>query len=301
MSDTVSVKASPFKEFFLSVITRDVQIVDTIPEFVDNSIDGAKRVRGSDDLSGLEVDVFINEDKVTVKDNCGGIERNIAENYAFRFGRDDEAENEIESIIGKFGVGMKRSLFKLGSEFVIESKTEDSHYVIEINVDEWLDQNNWQFELEPISTDDPRATLTEPGTRIHISELKDNVSDKFSQELFITKIINNLRVKNRQYLRDGIEIRVNGDELEYSPLELRTSDDLVPASETFSVDNNGAEVQVKIQVGVGDRDPDKAGWYIFCNGRVVEEANKHEETGWGTENIPQYGSVETLFFVHILA
>ena len=287
-TETETVKASPFKEFFISVITRDIRIVDTIPEFVDNSIDGANRIRDSDNLSGLYVAVDVNENEFSITDNCGGIKKDIAKNYAFRFGRDEEAESVIESIIGKFGVGMKRSLFKLGRSFLIESKTEDVHYVIEINVDEWLERAEWEFELEPISTDDRRATLTEPGTRIVVTELDDHVSDKFSQELFVTKIINNLRIKNRQYLRDGIELSVNGDLLEYSPLELKTSENLTPASETFTVDKDGTEVQIRIQVGVGERSPDRAGWYIFCNGRLVDEANKSGETGWGTENIPQY-------------
>lgn len=42
-SEISKVKAGPTKEFFVSMITRDIQLADAIVELIDNSIDGIKR------------------------------------------------------------------------------------------------------------------------------------------------------------------------------------------------------------------------------------------------------------------
>ena len=45
MSTEKIVDASPTKEFFIYMITRDIQTNAAIVELVDNAIDGAKRLR----------------------------------------------------------------------------------------------------------------------------------------------------------------------------------------------------------------------------------------------------------------
>jgi hypothetical protein len=40
-------------------------------------------------------------------------------------------------------------------------------------------------------------------------------------------------------------------------------------------------VQVVIRVGVGSSTPTAAGWYVICNGRIILEADRRKETGWG--------------------
>ena len=50
-------------------------------------------------------------------------------------------------------------------------------------------------------------------------------------------------------------------------------------------------VAVRQVVGVGPRDPYDAGWYVFCNGRMILRADQSEVTGWGEPNIerlPRY-------------
>ena len=96
MADTV--RADPTKEFFVSMITRDISLEDCILDLIDNSADGARRsvlreasgdgvTDGTLDYSGYHVDVLFNEEQFKIEDNCGGIEIEIAKKYAFRFGR----------------------------------------------------------------------------------------------------------------------------------------------------------------------------------------------------------------------
>jgi hypothetical protein len=42
-------------------------------------------------------------------------------------------------------------------------------------------------------------------------------------------------------------------------------------------------ILVKIYVGIASRDKAKGGWYIFCNGRMVLEADQTKTTGWEEE------------------
>lgn len=286
---SIEVNANPVKEFFINILTRDVKIIDTIPEFVDNSIDGASRIRDDEEYSGLYVNIELSEDRAVLTDNCGGIPRDIAENYAFRFGRPNEYTGEMDSLIGKFGVGMKRSLFKLGDYFLIESSTEDNHFVIEVDLDEWEEHDEWNFEMELVNPDeDERCELSEHGTRIVIEELDEQVSEKFEQDLFISRLSDKLTSKNRNYLKDGLQIILNDEPLGYTSIDLLKSDDLEPAYEVFQFEENGESVQVEIRAGLGESNPDEAGWYIFCNGRLVLEANTEEVTGWDGETIPKF-------------
>jgi hypothetical protein len=42
------INASPSKEFFIHMLTRDVQLTRAIIDLVDNCIDGAKRLKGAE-------------------------------------------------------------------------------------------------------------------------------------------------------------------------------------------------------------------------------------------------------------
>ncbi len=119
------VNAEPTKNFFVEMLVRDVDLLDAVVDLVDNSVDGARRMRTSN-YQGLQVSVEFDATHFSVSDNCGGIPLAIARDYAFRFGRDedDPRGGTDAGSIGQFGVGMKRPLFKLGWYFEVESRTE---------------------------------------------------------------------------------------------------------------------------------------------------------------------------------
>src|SRR4051812_11647757 len=99
------VDASPTKEFFIEMLTRDIELVPAITDLVDNCVDGARRLRTSDDYNGLFVRLVVEPSQFIIADNCGGIDLDLAEKYAFRFGRASGMERTDRSI-GQFGVGM---------------------------------------------------------------------------------------------------------------------------------------------------------------------------------------------------
>ena len=85
-----SVHADPTKDFFVTMITRDISLRDCIFDLLDNAIDAARRkasdVEGAP-FSGYQVELTYSAKQFVVKDNCGGISLSDALDYAFNFGK----------------------------------------------------------------------------------------------------------------------------------------------------------------------------------------------------------------------
>jgi Histidine kinase-, DNA gyrase B-, and HSP90-like ATPase len=90
------VNAFPTKELFIKMLVKDITLIPAIKDLVDNSVDGARRLRPDGNYKGLWIHVQFNAKEFKVSDNCGGIDNDTARKYAFRFGRPEEAG--LESI-----------------------------------------------------------------------------------------------------------------------------------------------------------------------------------------------------------
>ena len=146
-------EASPTKQFFVSMLTRDINLADAILDLVDNCLDGALQL-----AKGENVDYRIHFVKIelraahfSIEDNCGGIPREVAKNYAFKMGRepDDERNSETETI-GMYGVGMKRAIFKMGREALVRTRYGNDTFEVPIT-SAWLDAKSW----EPLPINEP--------------------------------------------------------------------------------------------------------------------------------------------------
>ena len=134
-------EASPTKQFFVSMLTRDISLADAILDLVDNCLDGALRL-----ANGAEVDyaqhfvkIELAADHFSIEDNCGGIPRDVAKNYAFKMGREPDDQRDAESeTIGMYGVGMKRAIFKMGREARVRTRYGDDTFEVPIT-SAWLD------------------------------------------------------------------------------------------------------------------------------------------------------------------
>ena len=165
--------ASPAKRFFIYMLVKDIELIPSVVDLVDNSVDAA-RIRlearldtgpaggrtgdatgnpptgdatpENRDLTGYWVKLVAGPDRFEISDNCGGLPLDMAERYAFRFGRPEDFPGSPLAV-GQFGVGMKRALFKLGTQFTVSSVTDRSRFVLPVNVEEWardLDPR-WRF------------------------------------------------------------------------------------------------------------------------------------------------------------
>lgn len=271
----------------MHMLIRDISLVPAIIDLVDNSVDGARRIRPSGDYKDLWVRIETDEGMFRIADNCGGIDLETAKNYAFRFGRPTEMKATPHSI-GQFGVGMKRSLFKLGALFRIESRTRSTSFIVEENVDEWLQEEAWEFTFEEVNAGE-RRKATETGTVIEVTDLHSGVMRAFSGGTFESNLRDELESIHRNSIAGGLALSLNQIPIEARLAELLVSSTLKPAHKKLTFKR--PDVTVKLFAGISDSDPGEAGWYVFCNGRQILEADQTLTTGWGEGGgrvIPKY-------------
>lgn len=285
MSDNV-IHANPTKDFFIHMLTKDIPLIRAIIDLVDNSVDGALRLDRTNDYSGLNVDITVNETEFIIEDNCGGIPLEVARNYAFRFGRPPEAKLTPNSV-GLFGVGMKRAIFKMGNYFEVESKTDDAHFIVKQDITHWSQTDKWEFGFENI--ENGQSFLSKIGTRIIVRDLHESISERFKLENFITELENQLQAAQQISLNKGLTIKVNGKKLKSQTLMFYASDSIKPGTTQIKLQAYPT-VKIKIFVGIYERDLTKGGWYLFCNSRLVLYADQSIETGWddASNGLPKY-------------
>lgn len=300
--------ASPQKEFFIEMITRDITLEACILDLIDNSVDGAIRANKRknanstfrDDLSGYRVDISFSEDKFEIDDNCGGIAVNDAVDYAFHFGRRPDIPEGLETVIGLYGIGMKRAIFKIGRIIEIVSNDGIDPFLVPINVDTWKKQTrmlggeqiaDWDFDLR--SYDGPHAI----GTNIEITEINPSVKKDLASPVYNR----DLRAAVAKYysflLLQGLTISINRENVEPYPYRLKHSEEFQAANVKFEIDG----VETQIIVGMSDLPADEEepgassraetnyfGWYVVCNGRIVIAADKTSRTVWGDDYFPAW-------------
>ena len=287
------IDARPTKDFFISMLGWDIGLIRVIIDLVDNCLDGARRVRPDGDYRGLCIRINLSSESFKISDNCGGIPPDLARDYAFRFGRPRDMQPTKHSV-GQFGVGMKRALFKLGTKFTVESTTEACQFVVEVDVDEWRkDDERWQFEFKVLRDLSPKpATEEQRGTTITGSSLHPSVAEEFDLETFHNRLRLELETAHQESLTRNMTITLNAEPLQFQVSRLLKSEDLHPAFQELVFDESGhPPLQVRVYAGVSHSDPSKAGWYIYCNGRCVVEAEQTGTTGWGEggeTTIPKY-------------
>lgn len=288
MNEDLRIEAHPTKNLFLFMLTRDIGLSRSILDLADNSVDGARKLRNSGDYSEMTIRIEVNKDFFKISDNCGGMSIEVARNYAFRFGR-DESTPALAHSIGQFGVGMKRALFKMGKKFEIESVTSNSRFTVDIDVEEWRSRpNDWTFEFKDIDHEEQNPETI--GTTITITELYENVSQDFNLSSFLSNLKEELEDAQRVNMSSGLTITLNSIPLHHDPLLLLSSDLIKPVYRTINyTEKDGKAVICKIYAGVVAERSEDNGWYIFCNGRSILEADQSKLTGWGEKGaIPKY-------------
>lgn len=306
MSDSSSDAAvvRPEKQFFVSMLTRDIDLVDAILDLVDNCLDGVLRLANDQDneaeYSGHSISITLNENEFVIKDDCGGIPRSVAKHYAFKMGRGkDDLKYLNDRTIGMYGVGMKRAMFKMGRSASVKTMHKNDCFEVSITP-EWLDDPEWTNL--PISS--LEASMEAPGTEISVKDLFDGVKVLFEdRKSFENDLILNISRHFTRFLKEGLSIFVNGQEVKREKVEILVDTDSAgPAPYFFQKKIDGVLVTMAIGLNsskeidsdgaVGDSFADNrssalSGWTVFCNNRAILFGDKSRLTGWGDE-IPLY-------------
>ncbi|HDR9192532.1 ATP-binding protein [Burkholderia vietnamiensis] len=301
---TDQAQASPTKQFFVSMLTRDISLADAILDLLDNCLDGAMRLANGVDVDYAKhfVKIEIAGDHFSITDNCGGIPRDIAKNYAFKMGRepDDDRDSDAETI-GMYGVGMKRAIFKMGRNALVRTRYGDDTFEVPIT-SQWLDAKNW----DPLPINEPTEAseqLDEPGTTIYVGDLYDGVSRHFANGAFENEVRTAIAEHFTMFIQWGLKVELNGTPVESVRVEVLVSMDekrAAPYIYQKMIDGVLVSITVGLNTGksLGDDDEDDAGferdrssatagWTVLCNDRAVIVGDKSRLTGWG-DGIPLY-------------
>jgi hypothetical protein len=296
-SDTAT--AVPTKQFFVSMLTRDIKLEDAILDLIDNCLDGALRLGngGKPDYSKYLVKITLAQDHFSIEDNCGGIPREVAKNYAFKMGREpnDNRDSDTETI-GMYGVGMKRAIFKMGRNAIVKTRHGNDTYEVPITA-AWLDATNWN----PLPINEPteaKEKLEEPGTAIYVGDLNEGVARHFANPAFVNEVTTAISQHFTMFLQWGFKVEINGEYVKPVHVEVLVSPrEDGPAPYVFR--KTHGDVTVSITVGLntsrrseGDESDDDAdftgqrasataGWTVLCNDRAVIVGDKSRLTGWG--------------------
>jgi hypothetical protein len=278
--------ADPTKEFFVSVLGKDITLIAAIIDLVDNSVDGARRLRPKveDRFEGLWVHIDAGPDGFRIRDNCGGIPVETAVNYAFRFGRPSGVKPP-DFATGQFGIGLKRALFKLGYHFTVSSSTATSSFTMDVDVRKWVDEpGDWKFDLENVRKG-VKISPSRIGTRIEVDSLHPTIAADLTEGETLSQLRTEMRQRHMLSLDRGLVIKINGAELSpYAPLLLQTPR-IEPAYERFALNGRGeAPIDVRLLAGVSNGPAREGGWSVFLNDRMVLIADKTDLTGWGAKD-----------------
>lgn len=283
----------PSKRFFISMLTKDISLEDCILDLVDNAVDSAgvyARSRGvkgvTGELSAYEVRLSMNKHEFLIVDNCGGMTIKTAREEAFHFGLLRRDSSSATRPIGLFGIGMKRAIFKIGTDIVVRSSTGKEAFEIKIDAVKWAASQEWELKLEPL---DPHTLKR--GTSIEVRGLHDSVAAEFADPVFRKSLS---AVIGRDYsliLRRGFRVFLNDERVKPHAFKLLEGGGLKPHLEKL----DAAGVSVEVLAGMAPspagvdevHDPESldvknAGWFVICNDRVVLAGDKSQRTGWGT-------------------
>jgi hypothetical protein len=278
------VAGMPTKALFVDMLTKDIVLDRAVLDLIDNSIDGARRLRPQDksELTGLEITVEMDENHFRIKDNCGGIGIDVAKHYAFRFGR-PKGMTPTPGAVGQFGVGMKRALFKFGRYFEIQSSTTSDYFLLKVDVDQWeADEQSWSFKFAETKKD-LNVPVDQTGTEIVVQKLRENASSSFALEYFRNYLSREIQQAQQSYIDRGLRIVFDGRTLPAAPWLLLQGYGIEPAKQDETIYMPDKDpVFVRILAGISDSSPRQAGWYVFCNGRLVLTADQSNTTGWST-------------------
>jgi hypothetical protein len=301
--------ASPAKRFCVEMLTRDIELADAILDLIDNCVDGAIRTGSSNSLlpyKGFYAHIELSPTSFQISDNCGGIDRKLAETYAFRFGRRDSDRDANLATVGVYGIGMKRAIFKLGTNCVLESKHGEDRFSVTIDK-AWMDNDeDWTLPMTETA-----PNMKNVGTCIKMDQLHPSVQVAFDsiKGVFVENFRDTVKRHYSYILEKGFEVKINGKAIRLETLQTLVDLKKLLTNEggiqpyIYEAESHGVFVQVVMGLyeklpsdldqensETGARNKENAGWTIVCNDRVVVAADKTRLTGWGEAGVPAYHS-----------
>ncbi len=286
------------QDFVEGILTKDVSTLDAIYDLIDNSIDAARdsifsKGKFEKDQFGLpssyvtyEINLLISSDKISIDDNCFGMEESTIKNDAFIIFNPSQHKYGI----GQYGIGLKRSLLKMGSSYEFHIDNGTSAYEANFTNKHIGGSQGKLLADVKVSSGRPRTIFT-------VTNLNDEIQRDIQNARWLENAENGIKDRYSIYFTKGLVINLeyfNNPSVKLSsrlPL-LRTDGKFLPTHKTLQID----DVKVIIESGIHElyhfpkedkhslstnrKLTDEFGIYFICNDRVIVKASTEKRHGW---------------------
>lgn len=286
--------------YLIRGLSADISTRECIFDLVDNSIDAARNeILSRNDTQfdqhglpasyqGFHVDIDLNSSSVKVQDDCSGMDEQELSMRAFRTG----AKSQHPFGIGHFGVGLKRAIFKLGTE--VSLQTDGGREAFKISFD----------EAAVLATGDKPLMASQMGSTgskgniLMVAGLRPDVAADVGSSYWIEQLADGLKRRYGIFTRKGLTIRLNGKPIpSFGPVVRNRA--VGPVKHASQVMQTPAGVKIFAEAGLHEHyrikgleaDYDETrhraisnelGWYLVCNDRIILVADRTPRTGWTT-------------------
>lgn len=243
------------KNFIKKSLSKKEDIALSLSRFIDNSIKARKDVTTKKNPCRIKISIF--ENLIVVNDNSGGIISDITDKDLFKIGN-----NEDDS---KSGIGMKKSLCRLGNKIDIVSNRKDHPRKFSMDLD-------YEGE-ELISTEEliNYDSNSEEGTTIYITNLDSKVSKEIKAIGCEKKIIRDLgRRYSKLINKENIIIKINNY--------------MIDAINVKAEYINSCVLLEKYNADLYKGNKESPGIDIFINDHMIYNRVKSKEIGWNFLN-----------------
>jgi hypothetical protein len=303
--------------YLIRGLSADISTRECVFDLVDNSIDAARNeVLGRDGVefddhglptiySGFHIDIDATSSSVRIQDDCSGMKEEDLSRRAFRTG----AKSRHSFGIGHFGVGLKRAIFKLGTE--VSLRTDNGDEAFGFSFDEPAVLEAGENPLMASRT----ASSGAKGNDLRVSGLRPDVRSDLGSSQWLEQLADGLRRRYGIFTRKGLTIRLNGQPIqpfgpavrarEVGPVRM-TSEGMQSSTGVKVFAEAGLHEDYRIKGLEDDYDEmrhraisGEQGWYVVCNDRIILVADRSARTGWTTGWHNEYAGF--LGWVHYVA
>lgn len=287
------IDATPTKRLFIKILSRDISVKACILDLIDNSVDAYIR-NGITDRR--EIRLNISKDKFEILDNCGGIEYNFLKSTVFRFGAEIQRDKPT---LGIYGIGMKRAILKMGKKILMETDDGKSYCKIDLDVNKWCKSDDWKIPFEYFKSS-RLSPGKKPYTKIVVTDLYDNIVEKFNLDSFINSIKEAIHITYAFFITNNIDFYLNND-VKIKPFVIEARSDELYKPTKHKETSEGVDFEIICFIdpkeGRTKMELGKRGWNIFFNKRLILAEDTTGITGWtgAKEDLPKYHSIYNEF------
>lgn len=243
------------KEFIKKTLSKKEDISLSLSRFIDNSIKAREEITTKKNPCKIKISTFKN--LIVVNDNSGGIRSHITDKDLFKMGNDGDDS--------KSGIGMKKSLCRLGNKIDIVSNRKGCSRKFSMDLDAYGEE---LLSIEqPINYD----CNIEDGTTIYVTNLDSRVSKEIQDVGFEKKIIKSIGRMYTKFISNGeLIIELNN----YIINEVKIDAKYI----------NSCLLLDKYNVDLYKGNRESPGMDIFINDYMIYNRVKNKEVRWNFLN-----------------